>query len=169
MESIRILVTDDESVICDGCRLTLQFVAMDFSTFSSSLQESELFGHVKGAFTGGVKDKAGIFDVAEHGSLFLDESANLKLDIQAKLLRAMETREFKPVGASRLKKSNVRIITATNRDLKMMVDAGDFREDFFYDYIASYEEKLLEDRFHEDYRNYKKRTGKWVPMTGNES
>ena len=109
-----------------------QFVAVDCSTFSSSLLESELFGHVKGAFTGAVKDKAGIFDVAENGSLFLDEVANLNLDIQAKLLRAMESREFKPVGASRLKKSNVRIIAATNRDLKMMVDAGNFREDFFY-------------------------------------
>jgi two-component system NtrC family response regulator len=109
-----------------------QFVAVDCSTFSSSLLESELFGHVKGAFTGAVKDKAGIFDVAEHGSLFLDEVANLNLEIQAKLLRAMESREFKPVGASRLKKSNVRIIAATNRDLKMMVDAGNFREDFFY-------------------------------------
>ena len=113
-------------------RAARQFVAVDCSTFSSSLLESELFGHVKGAFTGAVKDKAGIFDTANHGSLFLDEVANLNLDIQAKLLRAMESREFKPVGASRLKKSNVRIIAATNRDLKIMVDAGNFRQDFFY-------------------------------------
>jgi DNA-binding NtrC family response regulator len=113
-------------------RATRQFVAVDCSTFSSSLLESELFGHVKGAFTGAIKDKAGIFDVAEHGSLFLDEVANLNLDIQAQLLRAMESGEFKPVGASQLKKSNIRIIAATNRDLKKMVNAGDFREDFFY-------------------------------------
>ena len=109
-----------------------QFVAVDCSTFSSSLLESELFGHVKGAFTGAVKDKAGIFEMASHGSLFLDEVANLDMGTQAKLLRAMETQEFKPVGGSRLKKSDVRIIAATNRDLKAMVDKGEFREDFFY-------------------------------------
>jgi DNA-binding NtrC family response regulator len=109
-----------------------RFVAVDCSTFSSSLLESELFGHVKGAFTGAVKDKDGIFDAANQGSLFLDEVANLNLDIQAKLLRTMESREFKPVGDDRLKKSDVRIIAATNRDLKLMVDEGNFREDFFY-------------------------------------
>jgi DNA-binding NtrC family response regulator len=113
-------------------RAARQFVAVDCSTFSSSLLESELFGHVIGAFTGAVKDKAGIFEVANLGSLFLDEVGNLDMDIQAKLLRAMETREFKPVGASQLKKSDVRIIAATNRDLKVMVDEGNFREDFFY-------------------------------------
>jgi DNA-binding NtrC family response regulator len=113
-------------------RAARQFVAVDCNTFSSSLMESELFGHVKGAFTGAVKDKAGIFDAAKHGSLFLDEVANLNLDIQAKLLRAMETGEFKPVGACQLNKSNVRIIAATNRNLKSMVDEGNFREDFFY-------------------------------------
>ena len=113
-------------------RAARPFIAVDCSTFSSSLLESELFGHVKGAFTGAVKDKAGIFEVASHGSLFLDEVANLNVDIQAKLLRATETQEYKPVGASRLKKSDVRIIAATNRDLKIMVDEGNFREDFFY-------------------------------------
>jgi two-component system NtrC family response regulator len=113
-------------------RAARQFVAVDCSTFSSSLLESELFGHVKGAFTGAIKDKAGIFEVANHGSLFLDEVGNLDTDIQAKLLRAIESQEFKPVGASQLKKSNVRIIVATNRDLKTMVDEGNFREDLFY-------------------------------------
>jgi DNA-binding NtrC family response regulator len=113
-------------------RAARPFVAVDCSTFSSSLLESELFGHVKGAFTGAFKDKDGIFEAAKHGSLFLDEVANISLDIQAKLLRAMDTREFKPVGADRLKKSDVRIIAATNRDLKMMVDEGNYREDFFY-------------------------------------
>lgn len=113
-------------------RAVRQFVAVDCSTFSSSLLESELFGHVKGAFTGAVKDKAGIFDIANHGSLFLDEVANLNLDIQAKLLRVMETREYKPVGADQLKKTNVRIIAATNRELIMSVDEGNFREDLFY-------------------------------------
>ena len=113
-------------------RAVRQFVAVDCSTFSSSLMESELFGHVKGAFTGAVKDKDGIFDIAHNGSLFLDEVANLNLNIQAKLLRVMETREFKPVGADQLKKTNVRIIAASNRDLKMRVDEGNFREDLFY-------------------------------------
>jgi DNA-binding NtrC family response regulator len=113
-------------------RAARQFVAVDCNTFSSSLLESELFGHVKGAFTGAIKDKAGIFEAAKHGSLFLDEVGNLDMDIQAKLLRAIETQEFKPVGASQLKKSDVRIIAATNRDLKTMVGEGNFREDLFY-------------------------------------
>jgi two-component system NtrC family response regulator len=87
---------------------------------------------VKGAFTGAIKDKAGIFEMANHGSLFLDEVANLDMTTQAKLLRALETHEYKPVGGNRLKKSDLRIIGATNRDLKAMVDDGRFREDFFY-------------------------------------
>ncbi|MFO7984826.1 MAG: sigma-54 dependent transcriptional regulator [Desulfatiglandaceae bacterium] len=113
-------------------RAARQFLAVDCSTFSSSLLESELFGHVKGAFTGAVRDKAGIFEVADQGSLFLDEVANLDINIQAKMLRAMEKQAFKPVGASHLKKSDVRIIAATNRDLKTMVNEGTFREDLFY-------------------------------------
>jgi DNA-binding NtrC family response regulator len=108
------------------------FIAVDCSTFATSLLESELFGHVKGAFTGAVKDKAGVFEVADGGTFFLDEVANLDLSIQGKLLRAMDTQEFKPVGASHVKKSDVRIIAATNRDLKTMVDEGTFREDLFY-------------------------------------
>ena len=113
-------------------RAARQFVAVDCSTFSSSLLESELFGHVKGAFTGAVNQKDGIFQAADHGSLFLDEVGNLNTDIQAKLLRVMETQEFKPVGASRVRKSDVRVIAATNRDLKTMVEEGAFREDLFY-------------------------------------
>lgn len=108
------------------------YMAVDCSTFSSSLLESELFGHTKGAFTGAVQDKEGIFSAAGHGTLFLDEVANLNMDIQAKLLRAIETNEFKPVGGSRLKKADVRFIAATNRDLKTMADEGSFRQDLFY-------------------------------------
>ena len=115
-----------------GPRRKGPFIKVNCAALSESLLESELFGHERGAFTGAVKDKAGIFDIAKHGSLFLDEVANLNLDIQAKLLRAIESREFKPVGADRQKKSDVRIIAATNKDLKMMVDGGKFREDFFY-------------------------------------
>jgi DNA-binding NtrC family response regulator len=108
------------------------FMAVDCSTFSSSLLESELFGHIKGAFTGATQDKAGIFSAADHGTLFLDEVANLDMDIQAKLLRAIETNEFKPVGANRPKTADVRYIAATNRDLKCMVEDGRFREDLYY-------------------------------------
>jgi two-component system NtrC family response regulator len=148
-ESIRKVAPTDSTVLLSGesgtgkelfaraihshsRRVAHPFVAVDCSTFSSSLLESELFGHVKGAFTGAFKDKDGIFEAAKHGSLFLDEVANIRPAIQAKLLRAMETREFKPVGADHLKKSDVRIIAATNRDLKTMVAEGNYREDFFY-------------------------------------
>jgi two-component system NtrC family response regulator len=113
-------------------RAARQFVAVDCSTLSPTLLESELFGHVKGAFTGAEKDKAGIFEVADGGTLFLDEVANLPLEIQGKLLRFLEMREYKPVGKSRTRKTDVRIIAATNQDLKTMVEEGNFREDFFY-------------------------------------
>ena len=113
-------------------RSSRQFVAADCSTFSASLLESELFGHVKGAYTGAVSDKAGIFEMAKGGTLFLDEVANLSLEIQGKLLRVMETQEFKPVGGSVYKKTDIRIIAATNQDLKALIQAGRFRDDFFY-------------------------------------
>jgi len=113
-------------------RATSQFIAVDCSTLSPTLMESELFGHVKGAFTGAVQDKAGIFEVADDGTLFLDDVANLTLEIQGKLLRVLEMREYKPVGASHVRKTNVRIIAATNKNLKTMVDDGGFREDLFY-------------------------------------
>ncbi len=113
-------------------RAARQFVAIDGSTLASNLLESELFGHVKGAFTGAVAAKKGVFEVAENGTLFLDDVANLSLEIQAKLLRVLEAREYKPVGASHTRKANVRLIAATNQDLQQMVDGGDFREDLFY-------------------------------------
>jgi len=113
-------------------RAARQFVAVDCSTFSPSLLESELFGHVKGAFTGATENKAGIFDIANNGTLFLDDVANLTPEIQGKLLRVLEVYEYKPVGTSQIKKTNVRVIAATNRDLKSMVDDGEFREDLYY-------------------------------------
>jgi len=109
-----------------------QFVAVDCSTLAPNLLESELFGHVKGAFTGATQDKAGIFEMAHDGTLFLDDVANLTLEIQGKLLRVLEEYEYKPVGASHVKRTNVRIIAATNKDLRAMVDDGTFREDLFY-------------------------------------
>jgi two-component system NtrC family response regulator len=113
-------------------RAARHFVALDCSCLSPSVLESELFGHVKGAFTGAVQDKIGIFEVANEGTLFLDEIANLTHDVQGKLLRVMDSHEYKPVGASHVKKTDVRIIAATNRNLKTMVDENDFREDLFY-------------------------------------
>jgi len=113
-------------------RASRQFIAMDCSTLSPSLLESELFGHVKGAFTGAIREKEGIFDLAHGGTLFMDDVTNLNLEIQGKLLRVLETGEYKPVGASHFHSTDVRIIAATNRDLKGMVEEGKFREDLFY-------------------------------------
>jgi len=113
-------------------RAARQFVALDCSTLSPGLLESELFGHVKGAFTGAVQEKAGIFEMAHEGTLFLDDIANLNMEIQGKLLRVLEAREYKPVGASHFKRTNIRIIAATNQDLKVMVGQGKFRDDLFY-------------------------------------
>ncbi len=113
-------------------RADRQFIVVDCSTFSSSLLESELFGHVKGAFTGATYDKAGVFEVADGGTLFLDEVANLSPDVQGKLLRVMETQDYKPVGASLARKTDIRFVAATNQNLKTMVDDGRFRQDLFY-------------------------------------
>lgn len=113
-------------------RATRQFIVVDCSTFSSSLLESELFGHVKGAFTGALKDKPGVFEIANGGTLFLDEISNLNLEVQGKLLRTMETGQYKPVGGDHIKTSDMRIIAATNQNLKTMVENGRFREDLFY-------------------------------------
>ena len=121
-----------KAIYAHSQRASKQFVAVDCSTLSPSLLESELFGHVKGAFTGATQNKAGIFEVANNGTLFLDDVANLTMAIQGKLLRVLEVYEYKPVGASHVKKTNIRIIAATNKDLKAMVDEGSFREDLFY-------------------------------------
>ncbi len=113
-------------------RATRQFVPIDCSTLTPSLLESELFGHVRGAFTGAVKDKPGIFEVANKGTLFLDEVANLNLEIQGKLLRVLETHDYKPVGASQFKRTDARILAATSRDLKIMIQEKTFRDDLYY-------------------------------------
>jgi DNA-binding NtrC family response regulator len=113
-------------------RTARQFIAFDCSTIAASLLESELFGHVKGAFTGAVQDKAGIFEVAKGGTLFLDEVSNLSLEVQGKLLRVIESQEYKPVGAAQAKTTDMRVIAATNQDLEKMVAEDRFREDLFY-------------------------------------
>jgi DNA-binding NtrC family response regulator len=113
-------------------RADRKFVAVDCSTLSPNLLESELFGHVKGAFTGATQDKTGIFELAQDGTLFLDDVANLTMETQGKLLRVLESREYKPVGASQFRKTDARIVAATNRDLKGMMEQGTFRQDLFY-------------------------------------
>jgi len=109
-----------------------RFVAIDCSALSPTLLESELFGHVKGAFTGALSTKPGIFEIANNGTIFLDEISNISPEIQAKLLRVIEEREFKPVGSSEMKKIDIRIISATNKDLKLLVKKNVFRLDLFY-------------------------------------
>ena len=108
------------------------FVVADCAALSPSVFESELFGHVKGAFTGATRTKAGLFEVADGGSLFLDEISNVPEAIQVKLLRVLESRESKPVGGTTAKRADVRLIAATNRNLEDMVAEGSFREDLFY-------------------------------------
>ncbi len=108
------------------------FIVADCSTLAPSLIESELFGHVKGSFTGAERTHKGLFELADGGSLFLDEIANLNPETQSKLLRVLESMEFKPVGGEVSKKVNFRLIAATNRDLGEMVATGEFREDLFY-------------------------------------
>ena len=108
------------------------FIAIDCSAFSASLLESELFGHTKGAFTGADRDKIGIFEAANGSTLFLDEVANLDMNIQAKLLRVIEYGQYKPVGGTLIKKTDIRIIGATNQDLDMKTMDGTFREDLYY-------------------------------------
>lgn len=102
------------------------------AAISESLLESELFGHVKGAFTGAIKDKRGLFELADGGSLFLDEIIEIPLGTQAKFLRVIEQGEFRRLGAERITKVNVRIISSTHQDLKTLVQEGRFREDLYY-------------------------------------
>jgi DNA-binding NtrC family response regulator len=108
------------------------FVPVDCTSLSENLLESELFGHVKGSFTGAVSDKRGLFQTADGGTLFLDEIGNISLSTQAKLLRFIEEREFKSVGDTRTRSVNIRLITATNKNLESMVADGTFREDLYY-------------------------------------
>ena len=108
------------------------FVAVDCGSLVESLFESELFGHVKGSFTGATETKYGRFELANGGTLFFDEIGNVKLSIQTKLLRVLQEREITKVGSSQIVKVDVRIIAATNKDLAEAVKAGTFREDLFY-------------------------------------
>ena len=108
------------------------FFAVDCGTLSGNLLESELFGYEKGAFTGAFKNKDGIFRAADGGTVFLDEISNISPEVQSKLLRFLETREYLPLGATAKQQVDVRLIFATNRDLMEMVKEGSFRQDFYY-------------------------------------
>ena len=105
---------------------------MNCSAVPEGLFESEFFGHVKGAFTGALKDKPGRFELADGGTLFLDEIGEVPLAMQSKLLRVLQEQELERVGDTHTRKVNVRVIAATNRDLKKEVDQGRFRQDLFY-------------------------------------
>ncbi|MEE9523586.1 MAG: sigma-54 dependent transcriptional regulator [Thermodesulfovibrionales bacterium] len=108
------------------------FIVVDCGTISESLIESELFGHVKGSFTGASETKNGLIEAADRGTLFLDEIGNLPLALQTKLLRVLQEKEFRPIGGKKSIKVDIRFVAATNRDLKKMINEQTFREDLYY-------------------------------------
>jgi two-component system response regulator PilR (NtrC family) len=116
----------------EGVRATLPFIAVNCGAIPEELMESELFGHRRGAFTGAIADTLGLFQEASGGTLFLDEIGELSLGLQVKLLRALQERKVKPVGASEELEIDVRVIAATNRDLETEVARGAFRADLYY-------------------------------------
>jgi two-component system NtrC family response regulator len=116
----------------ESARRSKTFVALNCSAFPKDLLESELFGHAEGAFTGAVKSKKGYLEEGHEGTLFLDEIGEMNIDLQAKLLRVLETGEFYRVGESKARKANVRFIAATNRNLEQEGESGSFRKDLFY-------------------------------------
>lgn len=148
-EYVRLVAPTDMSVIIEGesgtgkenvaqrihmlsARSKARFVAVDCGALSKELAASELFGHVRGAFTGAVQDKIGQFEEAHRGTLFLDEVGNLSYEVQVKLLRAIQERVIQPVGGNKEIKIDVRILTATNDDLFESVKKGQFREDLYH-------------------------------------
>ena len=109
-----------------------RFVAVNCGAIPETLMEAELFGHQKGSFTGAIADRAGLFEQAEGGTLFLDEIGEVPLQLQAKLLRILQEREFRRVGGTTSIKADVRIVAASNRNLEEQVQEGTFREDLYY-------------------------------------
>src|SRR3984893_1161067 len=120
------------SVHFSGPRKDRPFAPVDCSSLVPTLIESELFGYVKGAFTGAIQAKQGLLEAAHGGTLFLDEIGDMPVDLQAKLLRALQEREVKPVGSTERRRINVRIIAATNRDLEAAIRTGAFRQDLYF-------------------------------------
>ncbi len=120
------------SVHFNSPRKAANFVTVNCSALTETLLDSELFGHVKGSFTGAIKDKKGLFEMAHNGTLFLDEVGDMSLAMQVKLLRVLQQGTLTPVGGTEERKVDVRVIAATNRDLKRMIEEGGFREDLYY-------------------------------------
>ncbi|MDD2367137.1 MAG: sigma-54 dependent transcriptional regulator [Desulfuromonadaceae bacterium] len=116
----------------NSLRKNSPFVAVDCSSLAETLLESELFGHVKGSFTGAVQSKTGLFKIADGGTLFLDEVSNISLSTQAKLLRALQERKITPIGGTQLIPIDIHLVAATNKNLKLMSKEGTFREDLFF-------------------------------------
>ena len=121
-----------QAIHYESARKSKSFVALNCSAFPKDLLESELFGHAEGAFTGATKSKKGFIEEAHEGTLFLDEIGEMNIDLQAKLLRVLETGEFYRVGESKPRRVNVRFIAATNRNLENQSESGNFRSDLFY-------------------------------------
>ena len=115
-----------------SARRNRPFVALNCAALPEQLLESELFGYERGAFTSAQQSKPGLVELASGGVLFLDEVSEMSLSAQAKFLRFLQEREFQRLGGTRLIKANIRVIAATNRDLRKAVERGDFREDLFY-------------------------------------
>ncbi len=120
------------SIHFSGLRKTRPFVPVDCSSIATTLFESELFGYVRGAFTGATQDRKGLFEAAHTGTLFFDEIGELPKELQAKLLRAVQEKEVRPVGATQRLPVDVRILAATNRDLREAAEKGTFRADLYY-------------------------------------
>ena len=121
-----------KAIHANSARSEQPFQVVNSGSMPSDLLESNLFGHVKGAFTGAVASKKGLFEVADGGSIFFDEISNISLEVQAKLLRVIQEKEFMRVGSVDTLKVDVRLIAATNDDLKKMIGEGTFREDLYY-------------------------------------
>ncbi len=121
-----------KSIHYNSSRKDRPFVIQNCSAFNDNLLESELFGHIKGSFTGAIKDKKGLFEMADKGTFFLDEIGDTSPQMQVKLLRVLQEGTFMPVGSTEMRKVDARIIAATNKNLREMVEQGTFREDLYY-------------------------------------